>query len=54
MDVIWNDDWGDGMVAVLVLDVLTLREGGGGTHSDLAPSHLKKIGDSMGGRVLQI
>ena len=53
VDVVWVDESGDGKVAASVIDVLTLREGGGGTHSDLAPSHLKKIGGAMSGRALQ-
>jgi len=46
VNVVWVDESGDGKVAASVIDVLTLREGGGGTHSENAPSHLKKIGGS--------
>lgn len=54
VNVVWDDGRGDRNVAASVRDVLTLQEEGRVTHSDHAPSHLKKMGGSMGGHALRI
>jgi len=37
VDVVWDDESGDGKVAASVLDVLTLQQGRRGTYSDSQP-----------------